>query len=231
MTSAFASEPDDLTGLGVLADPLRRRLYEAVVAHEVAVGREQISAETGLVHHVVKFNLEKLVAAGLLDVEHRRLEERTGPGAGRPSKLYRRAARTFEVSLPSRRYEFAGRILAHAVQAAQVNDEPIADAVRRTAAEAGHRLGRGALNRGGRRAPSSVLIDALSAEGFEPAKVGKQIVLRNCPFAGLVADCATLICHMNLDMMNGLIDEVGAEQYTAGHEIDTDTCCVRLTRR
>jgi len=38
---------DSLTGLAVFADPLRRRLYQAVVARRAPVTREEISQETG----------------------------------------------------------------------------------------------------------------------------------------------------------------------------------------
>lgn len=220
---------DSLAGLAVLADPLRRRLYQAVVARRAPVTREEISHETGLAHHVVKFNLDRLAAGGLLEVEYRRPPGQTT--SGRPTKWYRRSGQTFEVSLPARRYESAGRILATAVQQAQDDGVPIEHAVRRSAAATGHSLGRSALKRATRgQDRATILLDALSLEGFEPEQTGHDIVLRNCPFDGLVADCPRLICHMNLDMVTGLLEEVGANQYTAIHQPEPDTCCVRFSR-
>jgi hypothetical protein len=63
------------------------------------------------------FHLDRLVEQGLLETSFRRLSGRTGPGAGRPAKLYRRSSRQVEVSLPHREYELAARILATAVDA------------------------------------------------------------------------------------------------------------------
>lgn len=82
------------------------------------VGREQAARELDLAVHNVSFHLDRLVTGGLLEVEYRRLSGKTGPGAGRPSKLYRRASREFAVSLPPRRYDLVGEILAAAVSQA-----------------------------------------------------------------------------------------------------------------
>src|SRR5262245_38638769 len=97
---------DDLAeqaaGIGALADAVRRALYEYVVAQPDPVGREQAADAAGVALHTAKFHLDRLVDEGLLDVEFRRLGGRSGPGAGRPAKLYRRSARQWAVSLPSR---------------------------------------------------------------------------------------------------------------------------------
>ena len=102
-------------GIGALADDTRRALYEYVSGQAEPVGREQAATELGLAVHNVNFHLDRLVTEGLLEVEYRRLSGKTGPGAGRPSKLYRRASREFAVSLPPRRYDLVGDILAAAV--------------------------------------------------------------------------------------------------------------------
>ena len=52
------------------------------------VGREQTAADTGIPLHTARFHLERLVDEGLLATEFRRLSGRSGPGAGRPAKLY-----------------------------------------------------------------------------------------------------------------------------------------------
>src|SRR6187551_2084694 len=96
------------SGIGALADDTRRALYAYVAAQHEPVGREQAASALHLALHTASFHLDRLVAEGLLDVEYRRLSGRTGPGAGRPSKLYRRTDREVSVSLPERRYELAG---------------------------------------------------------------------------------------------------------------------------
>src|SRR5690348_16767926 len=93
---------EDLARLETLAEPTRRRLYEYVAGRPDAVGRDQAAEELCLPRHAAKFHLDRLVEAGLLVTEFRRLSGRTGPGAGRPAKLYRRAAREVSVSVPAR---------------------------------------------------------------------------------------------------------------------------------
>ena len=107
---------DQLAGVGVLAEPARRTLYQYVVGEPAPVSREQAAAAIGIPVHSVKFHLDKLVAAGLLEVEYRRLTGRSGPGAGRPAKLYRRSAREVALSVPPRRYDLVGEVLAGAVE-------------------------------------------------------------------------------------------------------------------
>jgi DNA-binding transcriptional ArsR family regulator len=106
---------DDAARIGALADDTRRSLYEYVVTQREPVGREQAAGAVGVPLHTASFHLDKLVDAGLLETEFRRLTGRRGPGAGRPSKLYLRADREVAVSLPARRYDLAGDILAAAI--------------------------------------------------------------------------------------------------------------------
>ena len=55
------------------------------------MGRDQAAQGVGVPTHTAKFHLDRLVDEGLLEVEFRRLSGRTGPGSGRPAKLYRRS--------------------------------------------------------------------------------------------------------------------------------------------
>src|SRR5262249_57236205 len=83
---------------------------------------------------------------------------RTGPGAGRTAKLYSRAHRQIDVSLPPRRYAVAGDILASAVEEAQRRSVPIGEAVIQAAERAGREM---AAGRAG-------LADMLASLGYEP---------------------------------------------------------------
>ena len=130
-----------VSGVGALAEPARRALYLYVVAQPEPVSRDQAAAGAGLPRHTAKFHLDKLVADGLLDTEYRRLSGRRGPGAGRPTKLYRRSSRQVAVTLPPRHYDLAGQILARAVEDAARDGLPVLQAVQRAAVDAGHRLG------------------------------------------------------------------------------------------
>ena len=82
---------DAYSAIGALADPLRRRLYDAVRERTDGLGREEAARIAQVPPHVARFHLDRLVDEGLLRVEQRRLTGRTGPGAGRPANVYLRA--------------------------------------------------------------------------------------------------------------------------------------------
>ena len=107
---------DEIGAVAVLADPVRRRLYDAVVAAAGPIGREEAARLASVPLHSARFHLDKLVDAGLLEVSYARLTGRSGPGAGRPAKLYRRSAAEVAVSLPQRSYDLVGGVLASALE-------------------------------------------------------------------------------------------------------------------
>jgi predicted ArsR family transcriptional regulator len=109
----FASR---VSRLAALAEPARRALYRFVASQSEPVSRDRASEGVGLPRHTAKFHLDRLVEEGLLVTEFRRLTGRTGPGAGRPTKLYRRAPQSVSVSVPERRYDLAGDLMARAIE-------------------------------------------------------------------------------------------------------------------
>src|SRR6476661_2902690 len=118
----FASR---VAGVAVLAEPLRLDLYRYVVAQPEPVSREQAAEGVGVPRHTAKFHLDRLVEEGLLDTEFQRLSGRRGPGAGRPAKLYRRSGRELSVTLPARRYDLAGQLLAQAIDDSTRDGTPV----------------------------------------------------------------------------------------------------------
>ena len=104
-----------IAGIASLAEPQRRALYRLIARHGEPVSKDQAAAALGVARSVAAFHLDRLVDDGLLVAEYRRLTGRQGPGAGRPAKLYRRAPGTIAVSLPSRDYALAARLLAEAI--------------------------------------------------------------------------------------------------------------------
>lgn len=217
--------PADLPRVAALSEPVRRELYFYVVAQEAPVSREDVAGGTGIPHHVVKFNLDRLVAAGLLDVEYRRPPGRGGPGAGRPPKLYRRAARDISVSLPERRYDLAGRVMAEAITAAGRDRIPVGDALRVAARDMGRHLGGGAGVDEATPARDAVS-EVLAGEGYEPRTVEAEIVLTNCPFHRLSADYPEVVCGMNRDLIGGVIDAVCPGALSARLDPAPGRCCV-----
>ena len=225
-----------VSGVGALAEPARRALYLYVVAQPEPVSRDQAAAGADLPRHTAKFHLDKLVADGLLDTEYRRLSGRRGPGAGRPTKLYRRSGRQVAVTLPPRHYDLAGQILAAAVEDAARDGVPVLQAVQRAAADAGHRLGAaqrprddGSAAASGDAAALDDIAAVLDAHGYEPRVQGDQVVLANCPFHALARAHTALVCDMNLYLITALLDELGRRDVVAGLDPAPQRCCVTLT--
>ena len=231
MDEDFAAQ---VAGVGALAEPARRALYLFVVAQPEPVSRDQAAAGAGLPRHTAKFHLDKLVDEGLLETEFRRLSGRAGPGAGRPSKLYRRSARQVAVSLPDRRYELAGQVLARALEDAAREGGQVLDAVRRAATETGRNLGAQARAEGSaatERTALDSLATVLAGHGYEPRVEGTAMVLANCPFHALARDHTQLVCGMNLEVIGALLDELGHEDVEARLDPAPGRCCVTLGLR
>ena len=214
-TAGTADAPDALDALdalGSLADPVRRRLYRHVAASPDAVGRDAAAEAAGVSRSLAAFHLDKLVDAGLLEVDFRRLSGRTGPGAGRPAKVYRRAAGERSVSLPPRTYDAAGRLLAEVVENAGLDRE--LQAAARAA---------GAAARG---VPEADVVELLRTRGYEPFWDGETLRLHNCPFHALASDFPALTCGMNLALLEGL----APQEWTPAMDPCPGGCCVALSK-
>lgn len=218
-----------VSGVSALAEPARRALYLYVAAQPEAVSRDQAAEGADLPRHTAKFHLDKLVEEGLLDTEFRRLSGRRGPGAGRPTKLYRRSAREVTVTLPPRHYDLAGQILAHAVDAAARDGIPVLEAVQQAAAECGRRLGAGEQPRDGGSSPLDDLAVTLAGHGYEPRVQDGVLVLANCPFHALAREHTALVCGMNLHLITAMLDELGHTEVQARLDPAAGRCCVTLT--
>ncbi|GAA2125020.1 helix-turn-helix transcriptional regulator [Nocardioides bigeumensis] len=220
----------DVTSIGALAEPTRLALYRYVAGAPGPISREQAAAAVDLPLHTVKFHLDRLVDEGLLEVEHRRLTGRTGPGAGRPSKLYRRASREVAVSLPERRYDLAAEVLAAAVDQSARDGSPIVSTLARVAHETGSQITNAQTSRprGGRRAETARLVETLAAHGYEPRLVDDDVCLTNCPFDRLAAGHTELVCGMNLALVDGVLDGLDVTSMTARLEPQPGFCCVKV---
>ncbi len=221
---------DQLNSVGVLAEPARRLLYEHVLGQPAPVSREQAAEAVGMPVHSAKFHLDKLVAAGLLEVEYRRLTGRTGPGAGRPAKLYRRSDREVALSVPPRRYDLAGQVLAEGVDRSVRDRVPVAEAVDRVAREVGRELATGEPT-GGPSVASDLDRTArvLGRHGYEPRTADHELCLTNCPFDRLAADHTELVCGLNLALIDGVLDGLEATDLRARLAPEPGFCCVRVT--
>ncbi|URM93489.1 transcriptional regulator [Actinomadura madurae] len=152
---------EDIDAIALLQDPLRRRLYEFVAAQGREVGRNEAAEAAGVARTLAAFHLDKLVDAGLLEAGSRRLTGRSGPGAGRPAKVYRRSAVERDVSVPARDYRTAAGLLAEAAEAAGLDME-LQDAARRR--------GRALRGGGGPCGDLDDVAEVLAGRGYEPVR-------------------------------------------------------------
>jgi predicted ArsR family transcriptional regulator len=216
---------EQAASIGALAEPARRALYVFVVAQRDAVSREQAAEGVEVPLHTAKFHLDKLVEEGLLDVEFRRLTGRTGPGAGRPSKLYRRSARELSVSLPERRYEVVGRILAAGVDRAVGGDVEVRAAVREVAVEEGRRVAQASTAAG---SGLGQVATVLAEQGYEPVPRDGDLLLANCPFDALAREHTELVCGLNESFVGGVVDGLGCTGLVARLDPEEGLCCVKV---
>jgi predicted ArsR family transcriptional regulator len=210
-----------VTAIAALAEPTRRRLYEYVARQSGPVGRDEAAARAGIPRTTAAFHLDRLVEDGLLEVVFQRRSGRSGPGAGRPAKLYQRSDCQVAVTLPERRYDLAGQLLAAALVEADRSGRPPRAVLDRCAAELGARLAGDAAGRDG-------ALGVLEEHGFEPRAGDDGIALANCPFHVLAREHTELVCAMNLHLINGLLAALAPTGLTARLEPTPGHCCVRL---
>ncbi|MFB7180028.1 helix-turn-helix transcriptional regulator [Streptomyces sp. NPDC056257] len=229
---------EDIDAIAVLQDPVRRRLYEYVVAQGREVGRNEAAEAAGVARTLAAHHLDKLAEAGLLESGSRRLTGRSGPGAGRPAKVYTRARAEWSVSLPARDYRTAAELLAEAAEQAGLDAGLCAAARRRGEALRGSAAPCGGLEEA---------MELLAARGYEPhlesvgsagdegaggveAAAGKAgaaarvVRMRNCPFHAVAERFPPLVCGMNLALLEGLLGADGPVR--ARMDARPGECCV-----
>jgi predicted ArsR family transcriptional regulator len=90
--------------LAAVADPELREALLFARGSAAAFTADDAAAGLGVHRNVARARLDRLVDAGLLDVSFERRNGRTGPGAGRPAKVYRVAPETEALEFPPRRF-------------------------------------------------------------------------------------------------------------------------------
>ena len=203
-----------------LDDPVRRKLYDHVSGSAEPVGRDEAAAAVSIGRPLAAYHLDRLVSVGLLTADYRRPPGRTGPGAGRPAKVYTRSPREFAVTLPPREYELAARLLAEAVES-DASGFSLA-CLKRVARRLGTEIGE-AHGCTGEPAMRAVLTE----HGFEPfTDTDGSMALRNCPFHHLAERHREVVCTMNLALLEGVTAGIGARDVRPALEPDPGRCCV-----
>ncbi|MFE2971893.1 helix-turn-helix transcriptional regulator [Streptomyces sp. NPDC059340] len=215
---------EDINAIAVLQDPVRRRLYEYVAAQGREVGRNEAAEAAGVARTLAAHHLDRLAEAGLLESSSRRLTGRSGPGAGRPAKVYVRARAERSVSLPARDYRTAAELLAEAAEQAGLDAGLCAAARRRGEALRGSAAPCGGLEEA---------MEMLAARGYEPHLEGAEettgvaarvVRMRNCPFHAVAERFPPLVCGMNLALLEGLLGVDGPVR--ARMDARQGECCV-----
>ncbi|MFF7603518.1 helix-turn-helix transcriptional regulator [Streptomyces mirabilis] len=215
---------EDIDAIAALQDPVRRRLYEYVAAQGREVGRNEAAEAAGVARTLAAHHLDRLAEAGLLESGSRRLTGRSGPGAGRPAKVYTRARAERSVSLPARDYRTAAELLAEAAEQAGLDAELCAAARRRGEALRGSAAPCGGLEQA---------VEMLAARGYEPHLEGAEgatgaaarvVRMRNCPFHAVAERFPPLVCGMNLALLEGLLGTDGPVH--ARMDARPGDCCV-----
>lgn len=207
---------DPLSGLSTLADPVRRKLYEFVVRQDGPVRRDAAADAAGISRTLAAYHLDKLAEAGLLATSYARPAGQTGPGAGRPAKLYERTDGELSVTVPPRHYDVLAGLLAEAIDGDESGS--VRKALLAAAADAGRRAA----------AEGDDLLEVLRRRGYEPEVVDGTIDLRNCPFHQLVQHHAELVCGLNHALLRGLLSARGQDPDRAQLAPRPGHCCVAI---
>jgi predicted ArsR family transcriptional regulator len=220
---------DPVSAVALLDEPTRRRLYEVVAASDEPVGRDRAATGAGVSRELAAFHLDRLTEAGLLEAVYRRLGSKRGPGAGRPAKLYRRAARDVAVSLPPRDYRRAAEILETAID--DVADPAVLTAIAAAAHDRGAVTGaaaKAASRPRSERRRREALVELLVDGGYEPVvdAVATSIRLRNCPYHDLAQRHRDITCGMNLAWANGVVEGLGLTDVEPVLAPEPGACCV-----
>ena len=228
---AAAKQDDSLSAqiasLSTLDDPVRAEIFFHVARSGEYVTRDQAAKVLGITRRTAAFHLDKLAEAGLVAVSFKRVTGRTGPGAGRSSKLYRRSGRRLNVSIPTRNYELMARLLASVVQQTEVAAPQIESQAKAFGRSKGAAARKQLSRLTSRKQLKQALVNELARLGFEPLDDGTGTLrLGNCPYHDMARENASFVCSMNLALMEGVIEGLDLTEVSPALEPIEGMCCV-----
>ena len=193
-----------------LGDPTRRRVFFYVRQSTEPMTKDDVAAAVGIDRRLAGFHLDKLVEQGFLAADYRRREGGSGPGAGRPPKIYRLADPEAAVTLPERHYDWLAELLLRAME----EPGPEAPQVRleRVGFDFGRRLAEEQLaeNRPGHRTtPTQAIAEVvrlLSRFGFAARTDGHDAIRAcSCPFEEMAFHDPERICGLDRSIWRGIL--------------------------
>ncbi len=106
-----------MRALDAIGDPELREALSFARSQARPVSADELAVAQGVHRNVARSRLERLVGAGLLAASYERRTGRTGPGAGRPAKVYSVQPELEALEFPVRRYESLLGMLVDALPA------------------------------------------------------------------------------------------------------------------
>jgi predicted ArsR family transcriptional regulator len=189
------------------------------------VSADDAASALGVHRSVARNRLERLLRAGLVESAFARRTGRSGPGAGRPAKLYSAAPEPAALELPPRRFPaLVARLLD------EVPAEGREDALRHAGEDFGRELARAAGLR-----PRARLDDGLERVCAAVRSLGFQATLDSvdgdtavigtptCPLRPLVAERVEA-AHIDRGMWAGLVERGVRGAHAESVECETHSC-------
>lgn len=189
------------------------------------VTADDAAAKLEVHRSVARARLERLAGAGLLTTSFRRRSGRSGPGAGRPAKLYSVAPETRALEFPPRHLpDLVGRLLGEIPTAGRE------EALRRAGEDFGRDLARAAGLQPSTSAEEGLdgVCAAVRSLGFQAALEnydGDVAVIRTptCPLRPLVTERSEAAL-IDRGMWSGLVESGIAGAQAESVECETHSC-------
>ncbi len=231
------------TAAALLASPVRRKLVDALAqadgeADTPGLTAAELAAEVGLHVTTVRFHLDQLVAAGIVESAVRR-----EGGAGRPRKVYALAPGSLD-DVDARSEADHLRLLSGLLASTLAHGET---GHAMTPAEAGRRwaVEHVALEQGSPPADTpgrwlgklAQMIDVLQEWGYTPelktTEGGRaaEVTLAHCPFIDLARDNPAVVCGIHRGLIAGSLAQLGESSTRVSLEpfVDDTTCIAHVS--
>jgi predicted ArsR family transcriptional regulator len=213
--------------LTAVADPELRETLLFARRRRDPVTADDTAEHLGVHRNVARARLDRLAATGLLEIAFERRTGRSGPGAGRPAKIYAVAPELEAIEFPRRRYEqLVGALLDVLPRRGRA----------RTLRAAGEAFGRDLADAAGLRPTRGLrkglerMCDAVAQLGFQASVVeaerGRAVIATpTCPLRPLVAarpDAAEVDRGMWAGLLERAVSGVRAESVSCETQNCTD---------
>lgn len=228
--SSLEERISDLTS--ALGDPTRRAIYIAVRESAEPMTASRVAELFELHPNVARHHLDKLAGDGWLVVSRRRPEERSGPGAGRPAKIYAASNREVSIHFAPRRYELLVELLMRVL--GRIAPEELGRIAQEVGTEYGQELAAeiGAPDDAGYSEAVQAVAVAMTGLGFsmDPDVEGQRLLTSHCPFGEAAADHPDVVCSLDRGIVTGLMGRIaaGCEPVLIPHTRPDDDCVTQV---